>query len=423
MTAQRIFGLLTLMLWCVNATALADVVTEWNLAALDAIRVQNTPPPAASRHLAILHTAIYDAVNGIRRTHTPGKITGNVPASASVESAAVAAARTVLLNFYPTLQPSFDELESRLLAGISNGPQKMHGVRWGESVAAGILEWRSADGASQIVDYTPGTQPGQWRPTLSFGGIVRPALAPHWGEVAPFALASGSQFRLPAPPALGSAQYAVEVNTVKAVGAAGSMLRTAEQTEIARFWGYGPGTATPPGHWNEIAQAVVRDRGTTLEENARLFALLNIALADAAIVCWEAKYVYNFWRPITAIQEADTDGNPLTEADQGWMPLLPTPPFPEYASGHSTFSGAAATVLAYFFGSDRIAFAVGSDDLPGVLRSYASFSEAALESGLSRIYGGIHFPSANLHGLSSGAAIGTHVSWHLLRPKPNRSRQ
>ena len=205
MNAQRILGFLILMLWCVNTTGLADVVTEWNLAALDAIRARSTPPPAASRHLAILHTAIYDAVNGIRRTHTPVKITGNVPASASVESAAVAAAHTVLLNLYPTLQPSFDELESRLLAGISNGPQKMHGVRWGESVAAGILEWRSADGASQIVDYTPGTQPGQWRPTLSFGGIVRPALAPHWGEVAPFALARGSQFRPPAPPALGSA--------------------------------------------------------------------------------------------------------------------------------------------------------------------------------------------------------------------------
>ena len=257
------------------------------------------------------------------------------------------------------LQPSLDELQSRLLAGIPKGPQKMRGFRWGETVAAAILQWRSTDGSSQIVDYTPGSQPGQWRPTLSFGGIVRPALAPHWGQVTPFAVTSGSQFRPPPPPALGSTRYAFEVNRVKAVGAADSTLRTAEQTEIARFWGYGPGSATPPGHWNEIAQAVIRDRGTTLEENARLFALLNIALADAAIVCWEGKYLYNFWRPITAIQEADTDGNPLTEADPGWMPLLPTPPFPEYTSGHSTFSGAAATVLAYFFGSRPNRFCCG----------------------------------------------------------------
>jgi hypothetical protein len=411
------------MLWGLNIAALGDVVTEWNLAALEAIRAQNTPPTAASRHLAILHAALFDAVNGIRRTHMPFRITGKVPGSASVESAAVAAGRAVLVSFYPMLQPSLDELQSRLLAGIPDGPQKVGGFRWGKAVAAAILQWRSSDGSNQIVNYTPGSQPGQWRPTLSFGGIVRPALVPHWGQVTPFAVAGGSQFRPPPPPALGSTSYAEEVNRVKAVGAADSTLRTAEQTEIARFWGYGPGSATPPGHWNEIAQAVVRDRGTTLEENARLFALLNIALADAAIVCWEGKYFYNFWRPITAIQEADSDGNPLTEADPVWMPLLPTPPFPEYTSGHSTFSGAAATVLAYFFGSDRIAFTLGSDDLPGVQRSYASFSEAALESGLSRIYGGIHFPSANLHGLSCGAAIGTHVSWHLLGPKPNQSRQ
>jgi hypothetical protein len=166
MTAQRLFGFLTLLLWCLNSTARGDVVTEWNLAALDAIRAQNTPPPAASRHLAILHAAVYDAVNGIRRTHTPFKITGKAQASASVESAAVAAARTILVNLYPTLQPSLDELQSRLLAGIPNGPQKMHGFRWGETVAAAILQWRSSDGSSQIVNYTPGSQPGQWQPTL-----------------------------------------------------------------------------------------------------------------------------------------------------------------------------------------------------------------------------------------------------------------
>jgi membrane-associated phospholipid phosphatase len=155
---------------------------------------------------------------------------------------------------------------------------------------------------------------------------------------------------------------------------------------------------------------------TSLGESARLFALLNIALADAAIVSWDCKYVYNLWRPITAIQEADTDGNAATEPDGSWNPLLPTPPFPEYTSGHSTFSGAAAVVLAYFFGSDRISFSVGSDDLTGVRRSFSSFSRAAFESGLSRIYGGIHFPSANVYGLSTGGAVGIHVVWNYLTP-------
>ena len=147
------------------------------------------------------------------------------------------------------------------------------------------------------------------------------------------------------------------------------------------------------------------------------FSIPDTLLADAAIISWDCKYVFNYWRPITAIQEAGSDGNPATEADPAWTPLLPTPPFPEYTSGHSTFSGAAAVVLAYFFGSDRNRFSVGSDDLPGVRRSsYRSFSEAARESGISRIYGGIHFRSANIHGLSTGAAIGMYVSWNLLPP-------
>ena len=174
---------------------------------------------------------------------------------------------------------------------------------------------------------TPGTQPGEWRPTVSFGGIVRPALAPQWGSVTPFALPSGCLFRPPAPPALNTQQYAADVNMVKALGGTLSAARTADQTQIAQFWGYGPGTATPPGHWNQIAQVVAVSQGNTLEENARLFAMLNIALADAAIVSWDCKYVYNYWRPITAIQEADADGNPETTPDPSWTPL-PSPNIP-----------------------------------------------------------------------------------------------
>jgi PAP2 superfamily len=406
-----------------TVAAAADVVIDWNTAALNAIRARNTPPPAASRNLAILHASIYDAVNGVLRTHTPYFVTGQVPASASLEAAAATAAREVLASLYPTLEADFDTLYNQSLATVRDGPQKDHGIAWGRFVATSILQWRSTDGSDKIVPYTPGTQPGEWRPTLSFGGIVRPALLPQWGSVTPFALPSGSLFRSAAPPALNTQQYAADVNMVKAVGGTVSAVRTAEQTQIARFWGYGPSTATPPGHWNQIAQVVAASQGSSLEENARLFALLNIALADTAIVSWDCKYVYNYWRPITAIREADTDGNPETTADPSWTPLLATPPFPEYTSGHSTFSGAAAEVLAHFFGTDHVPFSVGSDDLPGVHRSYQGFSDAAHESGLSRIYGGIHFMSANLNGLATGEATGDYVYTHFLLPKKNRSRE
>jgi membrane-associated phospholipid phosphatase len=413
------------------ASAFADVVTDWNTVALNAIRADNTSPPAASRNLAILHVAIYDAVNGIRITHEPYFVTATGPATASLEAAAAAAAHRVLISLYPSGQGGIETQYQNVIERLPASSQTAQGIEWGEFVASSILQSRSNDGSANTITYMGGTQPGQWRPTVSFGGVVRPALLPQWGAVRPFALMAGTQFRPPAAPLLISPEYAADVNMVKSVGALNSATRTREQTEIAQFWGYGSGSATPPGHWNEIAQAVLidgrhvrrnehdRHRCGSIEENARLFALLNIALADAAIVCWDSKYVFNHWRPITAIQEADGDGNAATQGDPSWMPLLPTPPFPEYTSGHSTFSGAAAVVLGYFFGADRIRFTVGSDDLPGVRRSYDSFSAAALESGVSRVYGGIHFMSSNVHGLSTGAAIGMFIAWNRLRPLPS----
>jgi hypothetical protein len=395
----------------------SNVVTEWNEAALSAIRQSNTSPPAASRNLAILHVSIFDAVNGIARTYDRYHATGQVSSSASKEAAAATAAHVVLTSLYPSLDAEFDQLYDQQLSAIADGPQKTAGINWGNSVADQILELRSDDGSADTVVYTPGTLPGEWRPTISFGGIVRPALLPQWGFVDPFGIENVRAYLPPRPPRLNTLQYALEVNLVKAIGGTVSSRRTSEQTEIARFWGYGPGSSTPPGHWNQIALVVSESKDLDLEENARLFALLNIALADAAIISWDCKYVYNYWRPITAIQEADTDGNPRTVKDATWTPLLETPPFPEYTSGHSTFSGAAAAALARFFDSDSVQFSVGSDDLPGVTRNYRRFSEAALESGNSRIYGGIHFPSANVFGLGSGWAAGNEISSNLLRPR------
>ena len=297
--------------------ARADVVTEWNEATLDVIRARNTSPPAAARNLAIVHVAIYDAVNGIRRTHDPYLVKRRAPTDASVEAAASTSARMALVALYPTDQPTFEAIDSAILNRIPAGEARDRGIAWGKAVAEEILAARANDGSAATMPFPGSDEPGQWRPTISFGGVVRPALLPAWGQVTPFALKSGAQFRPPPPPWLNSRQYAAEVNFVQRMGALDSTTRSVEQTEIAQFWGYGPGTATPAGHWNQIAQSVAESEGNSLAGNARMFALLNIALADAAIVSWDCKYVYNLWRPITAIQLADTDGNPATSRRSG----------------------------------------------------------------------------------------------------------
>jgi len=391
--------------------ARADVVTDWNNAALDAIRAGRTAPPVASRSLAILHVSIYDAVNGIARTHEPYLVQSAVPPSASREAAASAAAHEALVNLFPANVASFDALHAAILAGIPNGPQKANGITWGEFVATQILAARANDGSNAIVQPPGGSGPGVWVPTPP---AFLPYLLPQWGFVVPFAMSSSSQFRPPGPPALDSQQYAADYEEVKELGEDVSSTRTEDQTEIALFWADGTGTETPPGHWNSIAQIIGAGQGNTLEENARLFALLNIAMADAAICAWDAKYTFDFWRPVTAIAFAEPELN--------WMPLLVTPPFPEYTSGHSTFSGAGATVLPLFFGTEDLPFTTGSDFLPGVYRSFSTPFDAAEEAGVSRIYGGIHFHSANVDGLQAGSNVGEWTVTNYLQPKHNHRR-
>jgi PAP2 superfamily len=395
----------------IGIPANADVVTDWNNAALDAIRTGNAPPPIASRALAILHTSIYDAVNGIDRRHEAYLVPSAVPASASREAAASAAAHGALVNLFPASTSSFDALHAAILATIPNGPHKTAGIVWGEFVANQILAARANDGSSAVVPPPGGSGPGVWIPTPP---AFLPYLLPQWGFVAPFGMNSSSQFRPPGPPALDSQQYAEDYNEVKELGAAVGSTRTEDQTEIALFWADGAGAETPPGHWNSIAQIIGPAQGTTLEENARLFALLNIAMADAAICSWDAKYTYHFWRPVTAIAFAEPQLN--------WMSFIVTPPFPDYTSGHSTFSAAAATVLPLFFGTEDLPFTTGSDFLPGVFRSFSTCEDAAEEAALSRIYGGIHFRTASEDGLQAGISIGEWTFAHYLQPKHNRSR-
>jgi len=403
-----------------GSVAHADVITDWNTAALNAVRATRTPPPTASRALAILHAAMFDAVNGITRSYETYFVQSAVPSSASKEAAASAAARESLATLFPDNVATFDTLHARILAAIPDSPHKRRGVAWGTSVADQVLVWRGSDGSDAPIAPPSGSGLGVWRPTPPGFGAY---LLPQWAFVAPFVMPTDAHFRPLGPPALNSARYASDYNEVKALGAAVGSVRTPDQDVIALFWADGAGTETPPGHWNSIAQAISVRFGNSLEQNARLFALLNVAMADAAICAWNAKYFYQFWRPVTAIRSGDSDGNDATAGDPTWSSFIVTPPFPDYVSGHSTFSGAASTVLAMFYGTDHLVFTAGSDFLPGVTRQFRSFWNAAKEAAVSRMYGGIHFRSANEDGLAAGVQIGEWAFAHYMRPKHNRSRK
>lgn len=396
-----------------RALMAADAVLGWNDALLDAVRADGTPPPRAARAMAIVHLAVADAVAAVDRSFEPYAVDLTLRRPASAEAAVAGAAHRALVGLYPEQAATFRVRLHASLADVPAGPQRLRGLLLGRHVAARTLLDRRADGADAPSDYTPGTGPGRWQPTSP---AFAEALLPQWPAVTPFAIEAADQFRPQDPPALGDDAYATDLEEVRLLGAVDSAARTSDQTEVAHFWADGPGTATPPGHWNAIAAEVAEARGTTLSENARLFATLNVALADAGIASWDAKYAFDLWRPITAIRRADEDGDPRTEPDPGWEPLLPTPPFPTCTSGHSTFSGAAEVVLSAYFGPET-AFSTGSEGLPGVTRNFGSFAEAAEEAGRSRVYGGIHFQFDNLDGLASGRAVGRYALARLFRPR------
>ncbi len=386
-----------------------DEVLHWNSVALTIMQENATHPPKVGRDLAIVHIAAYDALMAIKNSHDYFYFHPSLAGPSSPDAAIAAAAHQTLVGLYPAQQAVLDaELNSRL-ALIPDGPVKTNGLQLGQTIGSSMLGLRSDDGWDDIYDYQGSTDVGMWRPTPPG---YESGLAPNWGKMTPFCIPDSAAFMPGPPPALDSPEYAEAFNEVKLIGGKDSLIRTPDQDEIAEFWNDFPGpTASPPGKWNIIGQVLAEQQGNSLMDNARMFALLNATLADAGIVCWDAKYTYELWRPEDAIRLADTDGNAATEADLGWVPNWPSPPFPEYTSGHSTFSGSAAAALRLFFGTDDIAFEVGAgfDVLPGVTRSYDSLSEAALEAGMSRIYGGIHFQFANIGGLESGENIGAYV--------------
>jgi membrane-associated phospholipid phosphatase len=383
----------------------ADAVIGWDQIILGAIRVGSTPPPKSSRALAMMSAAVYDAVNAIVPLHPLYHDTQSLDPTADLTAAVSQAAHDVLVSLFPTQASTFDSDLATWLAKVPTGAAQTAGISVGQQAAAAILAWRANDGSNATVSYTPGTGPGQWQPTPPANA---PALLPGWGSVTPFVMSTGSEFRPAGPPALNSQAYADALAQVQSLGSATNSTRTQDQTDIAHFWADGGGTFTPPGHWNQIAQDVSMKRGLSLAENAEMFFVLNAAEADAGIAAWDAKYTYNFWRPVTAIRDSSDPS-----ADPTWTPLLTTPPFPSYMSGHSTFSAAASTVLAGFFGAD-LPFTDQGDAGQSLTRSFTSFTAAANEAGMSRIYGGIHYSFDNADGLATGHSIGNLVVNTLL---------
>ena len=382
----------------VMCTVRADEVTDWNANMLTAFRTANVSPLVVTRSAALVSGAVYDAVNGIERRYEPIHVTATAPHGASRRAAAVQAAYAMLVKLFPAQKPNLDVQLTASLVGIAseeaveNSQSMLRGIDWGQAVADAIWTWRSTDGfAPAPPPFLGGVAAGQWRPTPP---ALLPGAGPQFAYMTPWAINAPSQFRPDGPPALDSAQYAADLDEVRLMGSASSLLRSADQTLACQFWASDSATYL----WNHVAVSLVTERHNTLSESARLLALLNVAMADAAIACWEAKYAYVFWRPITAI--------PLTEP--GWTTLLVTPNHPEYPSGHSTISGAAGAVLSDYFGDDT-SITFDSSVLLGVTRSFSSFSAALDEIKDARIFAGIHFRAACDDGQATGVNAANYI--------------
>jgi PAP2 superfamily len=381
--------------------ASVDEVLRWNQVATDAAIAAKTNPLAESRIFAILHVAIHDAVNAVEPRYEPYlPRTSPVPADASVEAAIAGAAHATLVALLPDSKATFDAALEETLRAITDDSTKTAGLEVGGTAAAAILTARQNDGENRTVEYTPGTKPGDYCPTPP---DFKPAALVQWGSVTPFVLKSADQFRCPDPPAVNSPRALADLEEVKAIGGSKSATRTAEQSEIARYW-----YESSPQGWNRIAREVLRARQFDVWENARLFALLNLAMADGYIGGFDSKYHCNYWRPVTAIRAG---------GDSEWLSYLPTPPVPDYPSTHTVEGAAAATVMARFFNTDFISFSMTSGaPYPGITRKFWSFSEAARENGASRILCGIHFSTAVNAGYVQGERIGEWAFENALRP-------
>jgi hypothetical protein len=384
--------------WAADKT---NAVIDWNQIMLTTFAAAAVPAPPGTRLGAIVQTAVFDAVNGIGRKYTPIHVVPAAPDGASPQAAAAGAAHTALVAMFPLQTATLDADLVASLAAMNeeeDGSNRSitQGLAWGNSVATQVLAWRKNDGFSTVFPtYVPGTAPGDWQPTP--GGTGDPKFR-SLAITTPFAMTSPSQFRPAGPPALTSALYLQDLSEVKAFGNTTSTVRTPYQTETAKFWQ----DDTVTDMWDRVADSLAEEHHYNLLRSARLLAFVDLALADAAIAVWDAKNTFNFWRPITAI------------GDPTWVPLLTTPYFQEYPSGHSGASSAAATVLTSFFGN-KTEFTVTSNGLPGVTRSFTTFSSAVAQVADARVFAGFHFRFSCNDAAGMGAQVASFAESTLMQ--------
>src|SRR2546428_1668744 len=362
-----------------------DQVIQWNRTLLQILQTPGAQPATIhpTRSMAIVHLAIYDAANAIMRGHVPYLVL-HAPRRASPDAAAAAAAHTALLSLFPSQQSVIDAKFQDSLSQIGGGAHVRQGIRVGEEAANAILAARADDGSDSTPPvFVPQSEPGEYQ--LTPPNFKQPVFT-NWSDLLPFALETGDQFRPPPPPAVSSPRYTTDFDEIKSLGEINSTTRSTEQTDIGRFWGAAP----VQNVWNEIAQMAGMSFHNSLEQNARMFALLDTSLVDGVIALYDSKYAYHRWRPVTAVQGADSDGNPDTTGDPNWTPLAVTALDPSYAGAHAEISPAPAAIPRDFFGTDRVDFSLTNPGLPGIVRSFQSFSQASDEAAASRIYAGQH---------------------------------
>ena len=405
----------------------ANAVTEWNRIAVGTLVAIPGPaggaPPASQVNLGMVQGAVFDAVNAIQpRGFTPYLLTRRFSAAASEDAAVATAAYLVLTDIVSTvpaaipfpnrasLLASLDAAYGSALGSIPDGASKKQGIRAGTAAADAMIAARAGDGRFGPSQWVPNRDPGHWWPLTAPDGTPILDPTPWVGGVEPFLMTSSSQFRTAGPNALLSAAWAADFNEVKAVGAVNSAVRTPEQTHIAIFW-----QSTPVATWNTVARTILEDRGASVAESARLFAMEDLAAADAAINCWNDKYHWDFWRPWNAIPRAAEDGNPATDPDPTWAPLIAAP-YPEHPSGHLCLDSSHLRVLSTFFGTDEIGFDVTSAQFPGEIRHFDRFSQALAEITEARIWAGLHYRTADVQAKVLGTNVADYMFANYFHP-------
>jgi hypothetical protein len=391
----------------------ANLVLSWNDVVLDAIRFNKSSPPISSRALAIVGVAVHDALASVSTRYNPHAYAiSDAPENTSLEAVVVAAARTSLAALYPNQVATFDDKYFSDLASLGNSLAVSNGIYVGTAVANAVLVDRENDGYTPYLPYPGSDAPGKWRPTPPNFALAE---VPQWSALKPWCMTSDSEFRPPPPPSIDGATYAADHNQIALLGSKFNSTRTQEQSDIASFWYDGPATDTPPGTWDTVSDHISIQKGYDLVDSAYLGALVGMALADCAIMGWDAKYTYGQWRPITAIRFANMTGNQGLFFNPLWEPLLSTPNWPDYISDRAMFGGAASQLLGRIFG-DNFIFSIVSDAL-GTTRTYRSFSSAAFEEGQSRVFGGSHFNTSCVLGVEYGKKVADWSYDHCIRPR------